>query len=84
MRDWTPGSPLRQGLGLMAFLAVWAGFAVWYGLRFHDGDITHERFVMAESGLAMQALMVIGYAAWNRWKAKRPPPQPVYRSTILD
>jgi hypothetical protein len=84
MRDWTPGGPLRQCLGLMAFLVVWAGFAVWCWLRFRDGEMTHERFVMAESGMALQVLMVIGYAAWKMWKSTRPPPPPVYRSTILD
>lgn len=82
MRDWTPGSPFRQRLGMLALLITWAAMAAWCWLRFHDGAMTHERLVMTETGLAFQFVPAIGYTVWKLWKAKRSPP--VYRSTILD
>ncbi|PZR35040.1 hypothetical protein [Caulobacter segnis] len=65
MRDWKPGSPFRQRLGVLALLITWAAIAAWCWLRFHDGAMTHQRFVMAQAGVAFQFVPAIGYALWR-------------------
>ena len=84
MRDVRPGSLYRQRLGWIAVLAIWALFVAWKWAELRDGALSQERFVMAVSGVTFHVLILIGFRAWEAWKARQPKPTPVYRSTILD
>ena len=84
MRDLHPGSPYRQRLGWIAVLIIWTAFVAWKWTELRDGVLSQERFVMAISGVMFHVLALIGFRAWQVWKARQPKPPPVYRSTILD